>query len=241
MPQKHLYTPEIKMDDKKVENVSNFNFLGITINQHLNWATHINSIAAKLNNIIGIMYKLKNILPKKILKVIYNSLFLPHLNYGLKCWGFQLDRIFKLQKKAIRIITLSKYNAHTEPLFKREGLLKVQDIFKQQQLIFGYNLINKNLPIFFRNYCANLINATFSVRLRNHNILRHYRIKHVFAEKCLRYNIIDLLNNTSPLIIDKIYTHSRHGFSLYIKKYILNSYNDTCTIPDCYTCRNALN
>ena len=38
-------------------------------------------------------------------------------------------KIFKLQKKAIRIISLAKYNAHTEPLFKTLNLLKMNDIF----------------------------------------------------------------------------------------------------------------
>ena len=32
-------------------------------------------------------------------------------------WGYQSDRMFKLQKRAIRIVANSKYNAHTESLY----------------------------------------------------------------------------------------------------------------------------
>ena len=37
-------------------------------------------------------------------------------------------------KKAIRIITCGKYNSHTEPLFKRLNILKVDDIFTSQRM-----------------------------------------------------------------------------------------------------------
>ena len=51
---------------------------------------------------------------------IYNSLISSHLSYGLLVWGNKSDKIYKFQKKAIRIINLGKYNAHTEPLFKKQ-------------------------------------------------------------------------------------------------------------------------
>ena len=60
--------------------------------------------------------QIKTIFTPNILKILYNSLILPHLQYCILSWGFKSDRIFKLQKRAVRIITYSKYNAHTEPL-----------------------------------------------------------------------------------------------------------------------------
>ena len=53
-------------------------------------------------------------------------------------WGFESNRIIKLQKK--RIITLSNYISHTEPLYKQLSLLKVDDILKLQQLQFTINI-----------------------------------------------------------------------------------------------------
>ena len=52
--------------------------------------------------------------------------------------GFEWGRLTKLQKRALRIITNSKYNAHTEPLFKDLYLLKIKDIFDVQCMKF-YN------------------------------------------------------------------------------------------------------
>ena len=55
---------------------------------------------------------------------------LPYINYGLMVWGFSCNRIIKLQKKTIRIICLTNYNAHTEPLFKKLKILNVTDMLK---------------------------------------------------------------------------------------------------------------
>ena len=55
---------------------------------------------------------------KNILLTIYNSLILPHLNYGLLLWGIHLQDISVLQKKAIRVVTNNTYKSQTEPIFK---------------------------------------------------------------------------------------------------------------------------
>ena len=86
-------------------------------------------VTNKLSKIIGILHKLKYIFPKDILLTIYNSLFVPHINYGSLVWGTSQRRIGKLQKKAIRAITHSSFIAHTEPLLKNFNLLKAEDMF----------------------------------------------------------------------------------------------------------------
>ncbi len=89
---------------------------------------------------------LKHFLPLKTKVLIYNSLIVLYINYGLLIWGFACDKIVKLQKKAIKIISVSKYNAHTDAIFKQLYLLKVSDIFKLQKLKFYYKLRNRQLP-----------------------------------------------------------------------------------------------
>ena len=76
---------------------------------------------------------------------------LPHLNYGITLWGFKCERILKLQKKAARILSASKYNAHTEPLFKNLKLLKIEHILKLHELKFYYKFIHIRLPVYLQN------------------------------------------------------------------------------------------
>ena len=67
----------------QIENVYNFNFLGLTINCHLDWKSHLNSILIKIAREIGLLRKLKYTLPTQVLRSIYNSLILPHMHYVL--------------------------------------------------------------------------------------------------------------------------------------------------------------
>ena len=70
-----------------MEFVGNFVFLGIQINKHLNWNHHNTDVANKIVNTVGILNILKRDLHLNVLRIIYNSLILPHLNYGILLWG----------------------------------------------------------------------------------------------------------------------------------------------------------
>ena len=121
---KKVQTLLLQMDNKIIDKVLDFNFLGIHFNEQLNWKSHIDTLSVKCCRTLGILNRLKRILPLNIKIILYNSLMLPHLNYGITLWGFKCERIIKLQKKAARILSASKYNAHTKPLFKNLKLLK---------------------------------------------------------------------------------------------------------------------
>ena len=121
--------PDLQINDKMIERVSCFNFLGLTIHEFMKWSSHSAKIANRISRTLGIMNRLKRYLPFSAMKLMYESLILSHLQFGITCWGFEWNRMFKLQKRALRIMTNSKYNAHTEPLFKELELLKVKNIF----------------------------------------------------------------------------------------------------------------
>ena len=108
----------LNIDDTNIERVYEFNFLGLILDANLNWKKHLGKMSNQCSKQIGILNKLKHTLPQEIKIILYNSLILPHINYCIMAWGFHSNRIMKLQKKkALRFITLSKYNSHSEPLY----------------------------------------------------------------------------------------------------------------------------
>ena len=143
--------PKILINDEQIECVSEFNFLGLTIDEHLTWKPHIQKVSNKIARTLGVMCRLKNFLPGHILRMLYNSLVLPHLQYSILTWGFKASRLKKLQKRALRIITRSKYNAHTEPLFKKQNLLKLNDLFELNVLKLYYKFKKNILPYYIIN------------------------------------------------------------------------------------------
>ena len=76
-----------------IEQVNEFNFLGITLDQNITWKPHITKMAIKIARVIGVLNKLKHIFPQHILLTIYNSLIQPHLIYGLYLWGLNCKRL----------------------------------------------------------------------------------------------------------------------------------------------------
>ena len=123
----------------------------MTINEHLSWKPHIDNICRKISKYIGIFNKLKHYLPQHILRILYCSVVQSHLSYAILTWGFDHGRIEKLQKKIIRIIACSRYNAHTEPIFKMRKLVKLRDMFNINIIKFYYKLRHGCLPSYF-NY-----------------------------------------------------------------------------------------
>ena len=229
--------PKLKLDGNEIEIVDEFNFLGFLIDKHLTWKNHINFISKKISKSIGMMCRLKHFLPKHILLTIYNSLILPHINYGILLWGYKADKLSNLQKKAVRIISDTKYNAHTDPLFKTLKILKASHLCALHELKFCFKLENNILPDYFKENFFIKNRSVHRYNTRNLNQYQLPKIKHSFAKNCVRYRIPLIFNNSIPEIINKIYTHSYNGFTLYIKKYYLDTYSLQCFVQNCYVCQ----
>ena len=61
----------LKIENTNIERVTNFNFLGLTISDNLEWKTHVQNIANKCSRTTGILNKLKHILPASISLMLY--------------------------------------------------------------------------------------------------------------------------------------------------------------------------
>ena len=103
---KNVQTLTLKIDNINIEQVKEFNFLGIIIDTNLNWKRHTEKMSNTCSKKISILNKLTHVLSQQIKTLLYNSLIVPHINYCIMAWGFQTNRIIKRQKKALRIITL---------------------------------------------------------------------------------------------------------------------------------------
>ena len=231
LPELHL-----KLNGIEVEQVRQFNFLGIVLNEHLQWHDHTARISNKISRNIGIINRLKHFVPLNTRITLYNTMILSYIYYGILVWGHSSDRIKILQKRAIRIINLSSYRAHTEPLFKKLKLLKVEDIFKVQLLKFYYRYRHQALPVYLQNLPFYQIMDIHNYPTRANDEVRHPPIKHTYMKRCIRYSLSTIVNEMPNCIIDKIATHSIQGYAKYIKIYILDKYESECKKQVCYIC-----
>ena len=83
-------------------------------------------------------------------------LYILFLTYGIIIWGntykTTLQPIFISQKKAMRIITFSRFNEHSSPLFKSLKIKKFLDLVTFYLAIFMYKYHNKLLPSVFISF-----------------------------------------------------------------------------------------
>ena len=226
--------PTIKINNQSIERVSEFNFLGLTIDETMSWNNHINKVANKISRSLGILNKLKNYLPTKILKIIYTSMILPHFQYAILCWGHSAKKLNKFQKRAVRIITLSKFNAHSEPLLKKLTFLKVTDLYKISSLKLYYKICKHRVPSYFLNFLPCQPDDVYNTR--SSNIQQKHRPKTKTGENCARFTLPHTISLTPDEILNKIQTDTIFVFTRHVKYFYLDSYMSQCTQTECYIC-----
>jgi len=102
------------------------------IDNKLNWQTHIQTICSKLAKAGRAIARLRNYVNLSTLLKVYYAIAYSHLQYSVINWrascATNINAAIISQKKLIRILTKSSYNAHNNGLFRQLKLLKLGDI-----------------------------------------------------------------------------------------------------------------
>lgn len=156
-PQKKTtFQVNLSLHNIPLKQESTTKYLGILIDENLNWKSHISYIESKIKRGVGVISKLRHTVTRSILINLYYSLIYPYLIYGLVSWGntynTTLDPLFNLQKKVVRLITFSDYRAHSNPLFHDLNILKIKDLVKFQTCILMHDYHHDKLPKVFKMY-----------------------------------------------------------------------------------------
>jgi hypothetical protein len=141
----------ISIDDHLLEQVTHTKFLGVYVDAKLSWKNHIDYIALKISKGLGILGRVRNILPSNALLMLYHTLVYSYLNYCNIVWGSAsasaLNKLISLQNRAIRLITHSAFRSSCDPLYARLNLLKLSDITNLLTIQFMYRVKNHLLPL----------------------------------------------------------------------------------------------
>ena len=101
------------MNNKALEQKDHVKYLGVLLDQHLNWKYQIKNVALKVSRGLGIIAKLKPFLKDKLIRTIYFSVVYSHLFYGIQAWGSAdpttRNKLDILQNKAVRILSGKQY------------------------------------------------------------------------------------------------------------------------------------
>lgn len=156
-PQRKLHKNVVlKIMNKIITQKYDVKYLGVMFDSNLKWTKHIHEVSKKVSRGIGILCRLRHHIPRNISIQLYYSLIYPFLTYGLVIWGNTYDTALKpisvLQKKTMRIMTFSRYDEHSSPLFRALKILKIADVIHLQNSMLLYNYHSKILPSVFDNF-----------------------------------------------------------------------------------------
>ena len=167
-------------------------FLGLTIDDTLLWKAHIDQVMPKLNIACFILRTVHGVMSLEALRVVYFACLRSIMSCGIIFWGNQpySEKLFKIQKKAIRIITNSRPRDSCRELFKRLEILPLYS-----QYIFSIStFVVKNRHLFSTN------NQIHTIHTRHKNNL-HPPITDVTKfQKGVFYSGIKIFNNLPPNI-----------------------------------------
>ena len=139
-------------------------YLGVILDNTLDWNKHISYLTGKLSSSAGILRKLKHFIPLKSLVMVYYSIDQSYLQYAVTSWGNAawkcLRKLQEKQNDIIRIVTnKQRFRTKLIPLYNQLNLLQIKNIYKLKGSIFMYKFHCEKLPYYFHNYFCKSLNV----------------------------------------------------------------------------------
>ena len=170
---KKIDNTDIKVANINIMPMAVVKFLGVLLDNKLTWKHHGDYVLNKLKSARFMLNSVKKFMTVDVRKIFYYAHFYSHLQYGISIWGPMLSKdmekqLYISQKKNLRVITDSKYNAHTDPIFKSLHILKLKDLIKLEICKYAYKMNYNLLPrVMYRPYIGQYKTSSHNTRQSN--------------------------------------------------------------------------
>ena len=193
----------LKINNAEIPKVTATKFLGIVIDDRLNWKPHIQSVKSNLSSILSIMYKTSKLITTARMYTLYCSIFQPYMSYCNEIWGnnyaLNVKCLCIIQRKAVRIIGNADRLAHTNELFKELYILNFPEFVQYKTAILMFHLFHGTLPIDLQNRFT-VHSTTRSTRRINTFVMVQARTN--IKTMCLSVSGVKLWNSLSNNLRD---------------------------------------
>jgi len=133
----------LQIDNSNIQEDEFVKFLGLYLDKNLNWSVHLDELTKKLRSSIFLLRQLSQCLPLKLLRNVYYATFFSHMSYGLLSWGsaasFRIAKIFRLQKRAVRVIANLPFDASCRTIFKASKILTLPSLYIFLRVLYAKN------------------------------------------------------------------------------------------------------
>ena len=212
------------------------------MDEGLKWATHIGNVRTRVGRLVGLLGRASTVLGRDKLKMLYNALVLPHLQYCLMVWGdFHEGRnkiagesLLRLQKRLAGIVTRKRGLYHSDPILAELGILKVGDLYRQQLRLYAWRFWNEKLPENQRN----LLTRVSDVHKYNTRSAENEIFTHTQDHRSIGYRVPKEWESVAKLLKER---SSLCGFKKNSREEFLANYKAfKCVAKSCYVCGRSV-
>ena len=178
--------------------------MGVFFDENVTWKAHINTISTKISKSIGIIYRVRLIIPRKQLNQLYFSFVHSYLNNANLAWvstqKTKLSTLYRQQKHSFRLLSFKDQLTHSRCLFKEIGSSNMYEISISNILSIMFKYQSKACPKAFKDLFT--LKPKNKYQLKRCCTLFEPFFKSKFSQLCINYrgphlwNTIVLSQNT---------------------------------------------
>lgn len=152
-PSVSRFAIDITMHGQRIQRVDELKYLGVVLDSSLMWKQHIDQVTKKVSLSCHALFLARQCFPLPILRQLYFALVHSNMIYCITSWGntypSYLEQLFRLQKRALRLITFSDNRTRSAELFRSLNILPLPDLVRERCILLTHSVITRNCP--FKN------------------------------------------------------------------------------------------
>jgi len=188
----------LEIDGFPIKQCTETKFLGVIIDEKLNWDAHIKYLKRKLGYATATLNRIRDGIPNHLHRDLYYTLFESHLSYCISAWGsaaqFRINTLWVAQKHCIRVL----FGDKTAYLEKKSTCARARP-FGLQNLGAEYHQLEVTKPLFKDNQILSVHNLySYHCFMETLKILKLRQPICLFDKYKLSYRKPTLLINSFP-------------------------------------------
>jgi hypothetical protein len=217
--------PQIVIGNHIIQQVSSKKVLGVIIDEQLKWKEHNDAQCKKISKSIALLRRAKQFVNQDTLQNMYNALVLPHFTYCSNVWNdgsrAHIEKLYKLQKRAARVITGLSYETRSTEIFEKLGWESIENILKKREHIMTFKALRGETPNYLSDLFAVSHNESYQLRSNDRKLYLE-KPNTNFLKSSFSYRVAVSWNNLPGEIVD---VYDQLSFSSF-KTLINHHYKD---------------
>ena len=178
--------------------IKNNKYLGVVIDNSLNWKEDIKAVSARVSKAIGFLRHAKAFLPQETIRTLYTGIVEPHFRYCCSVWGCdgstEINQLQKLQHRAAIILTNSGFGTPSRLLVDMLGFKTIEQLIADESNIMVFKSLHELAPPYLCDFFTRNSNSSSYVLRNTVTDLKLPKKESCNGQRCFSYRGVKLWN-----------------------------------------------